>query len=111
MRSARVAHSRFEIQSQIRARVASNLAALDRALQELPAVRRLPVEGGWYALVRIPALQPDEQTVLDLLDRGLWLHPGYFFGLPPSGWLVLSLLAPEAEFSRGAAVLAEGLKG
>ncbi len=101
--------SRSIIQRQIRARVGANLAALDRELRRLPAVQRLPVEGGWYAVLRIPALQPDEQTVLELLDRGVWVHPGYFFGMPPSGWLVLSLLAPEEEFRRGAEVMAEGI--
>ena len=60
-------------------------------------------------MVRIPALQPDEQTVLALLERGGWLHPGYFFGMAESGWLVLSLLTVEAEFSRGTAGLVEYL--
>jgi aspartate/methionine/tyrosine aminotransferase len=81
--------------------VAANLAELDRRLAVLPEVRRLEVEGGWYAVVRIPALVPDEQTVLALLERGVWVHPGYFFGMAESGWLVVSLLGPEAEFSRG----------
>jgi alanine-synthesizing transaminase len=31
---------------------------------------------------------------LNLLDRGVWVQPGYFFGMPESGWLVLSLLSP-----------------
>lgn len=92
---------RGAIQEQIRARVQANLAELDRQLAGQSMIRRLEVEGGWYAVLRIPALQPDEQTVLDLLDRGVWVHPGYFFGMPPTGWLVLSLLAPEAEFSTG----------
>jgi aspartate/methionine/tyrosine aminotransferase len=73
-------------------------------------VSRLEVEGGWYTVVRIPALVPDEQTVLALLERGVWVHPGYFFGLKESGWLVVSLLAAEAEFSHGAAGLADYLK-
>ena len=67
----------------------------------LPAVQRLEVEGGWYAVLRIPALEPDEQTVLELLERGVWVHPGYFFGMAESGWLVVSLLGPEEEFSTG----------
>ena len=67
----------------------------------LPEVNRLEVEGGWYAVLRIPALEPDEQTVLALLERGVWVHPGYFFGMKESGWLVVSLLAPEAEFRSG----------
>jgi aspartate/methionine/tyrosine aminotransferase len=101
---------REAIQRQIRERVAVNLAELDRGLAKLPEVSRLEVEGGWYAVVRIPALQPDEQTVLALLERGVWVHPGYFFGLKDSGWLVVSLLGPETEFSRGVAGLVDYLK-
>jgi hypothetical protein len=63
------------------------------------------VEGGWYAVLRIPALQPDERTVRELLDCGVWVHPGYFFGMGASGWLVVSLLTPELEFSFGLALL------
>ncbi len=96
---------RGAIQDQIRKRVARNLAELDRRLERLPAVERLVVEGGWYAVLRIPALEPDERTVLELLEVGVWVHPGYFFGMPESGWLVLSLLAEEAEFSTGSAAL------
>jgi aspartate/methionine/tyrosine aminotransferase len=101
---------RESVRQQIRARVAANLAELDRQLPHLPAASRLKVEGGWYAVVRIPAIEPDEQTVLALLERGVWVHPGYFFGMPDSGWLVVSLLGPEAEFSRGIAGLVEYLK-
>ncbi len=96
---------RGAIQQQIRQRVAANLAALDRAVATVESIQRLAVEGGWYAVLRIPAVQPDEQAVLDLLERGVWVHPGYFFGMAESGWLVLSLLAPEPEFSNGVATL------
>jgi DNA-binding transcriptional MocR family regulator len=85
----------------------ANLAGLDRQLARLSEVSRLEVEGGWYAVLRIPALRPDEQTVLALLERGVWVHPGYFFGMADSGWLVVSLLTAEAEFSRGVAVLVD----
>jgi aspartate/methionine/tyrosine aminotransferase len=101
---------RAAIQAQIRRRVAANLAELDRQLVGTPEVRRLEVEGGWYATIRIPALRPDEQTVLTLLERGVWVQPGYFFGMPESGWLVVSLLGPEAEFSTGVTGLVNYLK-
>jgi aspartate/methionine/tyrosine aminotransferase len=118
---------RAAIQEQIRRRVAANLAVLDRAIgtaksdprldtderletvEQVKAVQRLQVEGGWYAVLRIPAVEPDEQTVLALLERGVWIHPGYFFGLAESGWLVVSLLAPEAEFSNGVAIMIDYL--
>jgi aspartate/methionine/tyrosine aminotransferase len=93
------------VQEQIRARTAANLAELDRQLAAIPLVNRLNVEGGWYVVLRIPALRPDEETVLRLLDAGVWVNPGYFFGLPPSGWLVMSLLGPEREFSTGVTAL------
>ncbi len=96
---------RTAIQQQILRRVGANLAELDRQLTRLPAITRLLAEGGWYAVLRIPALEPDEQTVLELLQAGIWVHPGYYFGMPASGWLVLSLLGPEQEFKTGVAGL------
>jgi len=92
---------RGKIQRQILDRVQANLAELDQQLALVPTLNRLPVEGGWYAVLRVPALQPDKKTVLALLESGVWVHPGYFFGMPDSGWLVVSLLAPTAEFSTG----------
>jgi alanine-synthesizing transaminase len=77
---------REQIQREIRARVRQNLAELDRLLATQPAVlvNRLRIEGGWYAVLRIPATQPDEQTARELLDLGVWVHPGYFFGMGKS---------------------------
>jgi alanine-synthesizing transaminase len=98
---------RAGIQRQIMERVAGNLAELDRQLERIPGAQRLEAEGGWYAVLRIPALEPDERTVLALLERGVWVHPGYFFGMAESGWLVLSLLGESAEFSTGLAKMAE----
>lgn len=95
---------------QIRNRVSSNLAELDRRIATQEMVHRLDVEGGWYAVLRIPALRPDEATVRALLERGVWVHPGYFFGMPEAGWLVVSLLAREPEFSTGVTEIFEYLR-
>jgi aspartate/methionine/tyrosine aminotransferase len=100
---------RAGIQNQISRRVAANLAELDRQLGPLCSVNRLEVEGGWYAMLRIPAIERDEQTVLALLERGVWVHPGYFFGMAESGWLVMSLLPPVEEFSAGVTILIDYL--
>ncbi len=101
---------RYLIERQIRGRISQNLAELDRQLEPHPAVRRLEVEGGWYAILRIPALRPDEVTVRELLDCGVWVQPGYFFGMPESGWLVISLLTPATEFLAGIARTMECLR-
>ena len=94
---------RHGIQRQIKDRVKANLAELDRQVRSYSAVSRLALEGGWYAVLRVPALERDEQTVLALLERGVWVHPGYFFGMEETGWLVVSLLGPEEEFVAGVA--------
>jgi alanine-synthesizing transaminase len=104
--------SRAKIQTQIRNRVRTNLAELDRVLAGQldqnacgTLVNRLRVEGGWYAILRVPAVQLDELTVRDLLDSGVWVHPGFFFGMSESGWLVVSLLGQAEEFSAGISLL------
>lgn len=114
--------SRVWMQQQIQIRVRNNLAELDRALSGQRAgtavgkadggvlVNRLKIEGGWYAVLRIPAIQPDQQTVRKLLELGIWVHPGYFFGMGESGWLVVSLLGEIAEFSEGVSLLVNYLQ-
>ncbi|MGA3010690.1 MAG: pyridoxal phosphate-dependent aminotransferase [Terracidiphilus sp.] len=101
---------RESIQKQIRERVETNLAELDSQMARVPEVSRLEMEGGWYAMLRIPAIQPDEKTALELLERGVWVHPGYFFGMPSSGFLVVSLLGPTGEFKRGISEMADYLR-
>jgi alanine-synthesizing transaminase len=96
------------IQQQIGERLQTNLATLDAQLAGQTMVTRLDVEGGWYAVLRIPALVPDEQTAMALLSqRRLAIHPGYFFGFPTTGWLVVSLLPEPEEFAQAVAALIE----
>ncbi len=105
---------RGELQGQLALRVGANLQKLDCALaaqpQEMRLANRLVVEAGWYAILRIPAVRPDEETVRVLLERGVWVHPGYFFGMPQTGWLVLSLLPEGVDFASGLGVLMEELR-
>ncbi|MGI8772147.1 MAG: pyridoxal phosphate-dependent aminotransferase [Acidobacteriaceae bacterium] len=93
---------RHSLQQQIRMRVAENLSMLDGLLAPEGLVDRLIIEGGWYAILRIPALEPDDALALRLLEeQGVAVHAGHFFGFSNSGWLVASLLPPVAEFAEG----------
>ena len=92
---------RGPIQSQIRERLRRNLAVLGREVAGT-AISRLEVEAGWYAVLRVPALEEDEALAARLVrEHGVEVHPGSFFGFPQSGWLVLSLLTREEELSLG----------
>jgi aspartate/methionine/tyrosine aminotransferase len=86
----------------IAARVATNRAALVRALPVSAPVTVLPSEGGWSALLRVPATRADEAWATALLtEDGVLVHPGYFFDLRGGTFLVLSLLPPPDVFAEG----------
>ncbi|MGB7602190.1 MAG: pyridoxal phosphate-dependent aminotransferase [Candidatus Sulfotelmatobacter sp.] len=93
---------RKSIQQQLHDRVLSNLAELDRQLAAHKTCQRLIVEGGWYAVLRVPVTQTDEELAVDLLrERSVLVHPGHFYDFPSDGYLVLSLIAPQGEFAEG----------
>jgi aspartate/methionine/tyrosine aminotransferase len=90
------------VQQQLLDRVLTNLAELDRQLAAQKISQRLSVEGGWYAVLRVPVTQTDEELAVDLLrQKSLLVHPGHFYDFPSDGYLVLSLITPEAEFAEG----------
>jgi len=99
---------RKTMQKQILARVEANLAELDEQLALQKVAGRLEVEGGWYAVLRVPAVQPDEELAIRLLEeRGVLVHPGHFYDFAGSGYLVISLLTPAEEFREGIGALLE----
>jgi len=62
-------------------------------------VTRLKVEGGWYAVLRVPCTHSDEDWAVKLLTQeGVLVHPGHFYDFPSEGFLVLSLLPPPESF-------------
>ncbi len=99
------------LRAQIQARVAANRRVLEATLgRDLPA-HALPAEGGWYALVRLPVAHSEDEWALALLERfNVLVQPGYFYDLPFTPTLVLSLLPPPDVFAYGTACLARLLR-
>jgi aspartate/methionine/tyrosine aminotransferase len=99
---------RKSIQRQLLDRVLANLAELDRQIATQKTCERLSVEGGWYAVLRVPVTRTDEELVIDLLRRkSVLVHPGHFYDFPSDGFLVLSLIATQADFAEGVKRLLE----
>ena len=100
------------IRAQILERVRANYAALRRAASGHPAIDVLDAEGGWSAVVRVPARAGEEDLVLQLIqDDGVVVHPGYFFDFPHEAFLVVSLLPEPAVFEHGVARMLERADG
>jgi Aspartate/tyrosine/aromatic aminotransferase len=95
---------RKDIQTKLLRRVKKNLTELDRQLFEQNACQRLIVEGGWYAVLRVPVTRSDEDLAIELVrGNSVLVHPGHFYDFPRDGFLVLSLITMEAEFAEGVA--------
>ena len=93
---------RRSLQLQLLARIRKNLEQLQRQLASQNACELLEAEGGWYAVLRVPADRPDEQRAITLMqEQHVVVHPGHFFDFSKDGFLVLSLITPVGEFGEG----------
>jgi len=92
------------VRAQLAARIRRNLSALGAACAAYPAVETLPVEGGWSAVLRVPALRKEEDLIVTLVtDDGVLVHPGYFFDFAHEAFVVASLIVEPSAFDLGIA--------
>jgi alanine-synthesizing transaminase len=93
---------RHPVQQQLGERLRGNLEELDRQLSRQSACARLRAEGGWCAVLRVPATVSDEELALHLLqERGVLVHPGHFYNFAAEGYLVVGLINPPEIFREG----------
>jgi len=93
---------RKNIQPLLLDRVRTNREDLDRQLAGQQTCERLAVDGGWYAVLRVPVTKTDEDLAIELLqERAVYVHPGHFYDFPSDGYLILSLITPQADFRHG----------
>jgi aspartate/methionine/tyrosine aminotransferase len=98
----RLLQLRHAMTRQLRQRIDTNLTELDSQLASHKACQRLQIEGGWYAVLRVPVTRSDEELALELLERkSVLIHPGHFYDFPGEGYLVLSLITPVDQFREG----------
>jgi hypothetical protein len=83
-------------------RTRSNLAHLRDAVRG-SAASLLDVEGGWYATLRLPRTQSEEEWAMMLLEEdGVYVHPGHFYDFSEEAYIVVSLLTPKETLREGA---------
>jgi hypothetical protein len=99
---------RQSFQTQLSSRIQKNLAELDHQLATQKSCARLVVEGGWYAVLRVPATRSDEELAIELLNqKNVYVHPGHFYDFPSDGFLIVSLITREEDFAKGVKLLLE----
>ncbi len=83
------------------ARVRENFdLALDR-FATCPALAIHPPDGGYYLFPTVYGWDDEEALVLHLLEGGVLIHPGYFYGDIPGVHLMISALTEPETFARG----------
>lgn len=92
------------VRAQILGRVRDNWRQAGEALRGASA-NLLHVDGGWYAVVRLPRALSDEAWALAFLEDGVVVQPGWFFDFATEGHAVVSLITPPAVFGEGLARL------
>jgi alanine-synthesizing transaminase len=102
---------RKSIQRQLLERVRANLEELDRQLADRTSCQRLTVEGGWYAVLRVPVTRSDEELAIELVrEKSVLVHPGHFYDFPTDGYLILSLISSREEFAEGIRLVLEKIE-
>ena len=91
------------------ARVRGNL---DMALQQLNQIDQLvtlPPDGGYYLFPQVQAIVDEEELIVYLLQHGVLVHPGYFYGYERGAHLMISCLTEPTQLAAGLERLAQGL--
>jgi alanine-synthesizing transaminase len=93
---------RHNFQQQCMERTRNNLAQLDMLLAAQKLCTRLNLEGGWYAILKVPTTGGSDDLAVELLNtHGVYVHPDHFYDFPAEGYLVVSLITPEQLFAAG----------
>ena len=95
--------SRDRIQVQILERARGNLGTLRGISEESPGLLRLlAVDAGWSAVLALPWCVGERNCAERLVrERGVIVHPGWFYGMTEQNRMVVSLIGPAAEFEAG----------
>jgi len=86
---------------RVQARLEDNRRVLLAARPEQAPWDVLPAEGGWSAVLRLPARADETALCLQLLDAGVQVQPGHFYDFPRGRYLVISLLPEPDRFVLG----------
>jgi aspartate/methionine/tyrosine aminotransferase len=87
----------------IQARLEANRAHLFSSTRGT-ALTPLSLDGGWSAVLRVPAVRSETDWVLELMEtHGVVVQPGWFFDFEREAFLVVSLLTEPEIFRRGIA--------
>ncbi|RRR68443.1 MAG: pyridoxal phosphate-dependent aminotransferase [Candidatus Viridilinea halotolerans] len=82
-------------------RVRGNLDLALERLQGHPRIHAQPPDGGYYLFPALSNWNDEDALVQHLIDHGVLVHPGYFYGEVPGTHIMLSALTTPTLFAEG----------
>ena len=62
----------------------------------------MQIEGGWYAILRVPVTRSDEDLAIELISqKDVLVQPGHFYDFVNDGYFVVSLITKPEDFREG----------
>jgi aspartate/methionine/tyrosine aminotransferase len=107
---SRALSARASFQARVRERVERNRRALAGFVAAHPEVTWITGDGGWAAILRLPARRSEEAWIVEAFQRRLIVHPGHFYDLPFDPSIVLSLIVDPDTWDRGLDRLADSIR-
>jgi aspartate/methionine/tyrosine aminotransferase len=96
--------------AEMRNRIRANLDTAIGILDGVPGVHVHPPDGGYYLFPEVTGWQGDEEElVLYLLDAGVLVHPGFFYGCERGVHLMLSCLTEPNSLQAGLVKLSNAI--
>jgi aspartate/methionine/tyrosine aminotransferase len=100
MLPALFAHS-MDFVSTMRQHIRSSLDMALDVLSACPALSVQPPDGGYYLFPRVLGWDDEEALVLHLLEHGVLVHPGFFYGCDDGAHIMISCLTEPAMLAEG----------
>lgn len=94
---------REEFLSPSRETYRCRLQLASQLLTNCSRLKPLKPEGGWALIVAVDTGVEEEELVLNLLRAGVYVHPGYFYGLSGRCHIVISCIPSEPVLIEGIA--------
>ncbi|MCL4506112.1 MAG: pyridoxal phosphate-dependent aminotransferase [Chloroflexi bacterium] len=95
---------------EMRGRIRSNLDMALEALSGCVRLRAQPPDGGYYLFPQMTGWAGDEESLaLHLLEHGVLVHPGYFYGYERGTHIMISCLTEQTQLRAGLARLIAAL--
>lgn len=96
--------------SEMRVRIAKSMNLAVAILRSCKHIQVTSPEGAYFLFPRLLMQLDEEELAINLIQRGVLVHPGYFYGADNGSHFMISCLVQEEKLSKGLETVVSLLK-